>query len=82
MEILQMWFYIIGIIFMVTFILFFVALGIALWEIKKAAQKVPERVESGITSLLANNKFQLVSMIGVPVATFLLGKVRSVLFKR
>ena len=81
METLQMWFYIIGIIFMITFTLVFVALGLALWEIKKAAARVPEKVESTITSLIQNNKMQLVSMIGVPVATFLLGKLRGIFFR-
>lgn len=72
-----MWFYIISIIFMVSLIIVSVMVAVVLFQIQKLVKEAPERIQTGFSSLFDNNKMQVVSMIGLPVATFLLGRIKG-----
>jgi hypothetical protein len=77
MEVLQMWFYILAIIFMLSLTIVFVMVGVVLFQIQRLVKEAPERIQSGLSSLFDTDKMKFVSMIGLPVATFLLSRVKG-----
>lgn len=77
---LQTWVYSIAIVYMLLCIVFLIAAIAVLYKIYTGVKKAPQAAENVITSVIQRNKVELLSMVGIPVVTMLLGKVRKKIF--
>lgn len=78
---LQTIFYTLGIIFMVSWLLFFIGFVIFAFIIYRRIKAFQEEAMAKANEFASMSKTQIATMIGAAVATYLTNKVRS-MFKR
>ena len=74
--------YIIAIIFMLMWIVLVGALIGLIFMVIKLVRETPQKVEEKIAEYFSSNKLEILSTIGVPVATFLISRIKGMMSKK
>lgn len=74
---LQSWFYIIGIIYMVVFIVLMIIIAVAFFLIIRVIKKAPENAASFIENIVGSRKNQFISMAVASIASFIFSKLKK-----
>ncbi|MDA1316842.1 MAG: hypothetical protein O3B87_02340 [bacterium] len=73
---------IIAIIFMIMWIVLIAALLSLIIMIIKLVRETPQKVEEKMKEYFSSNKLEILASIGVPVATFLISRIKGMMSKK
>ncbi len=73
---------IIAILFMVMWIILVAALLSLIIMIIKLVRETPKKVEQKVAEYFRSNKLEILSAIGIPIATFIASRIKGMMKKR
>jgi hypothetical protein len=73
---------IIAIIFMLMWIVLMGALLSLIFMVIKLVRETPQKVEEKIKEYFSSNKLEILSSIGIPVATFIFTRIKGMMKKK
>ena len=73
---------IIAIIFMVMWIILVGALIGLIFMVIKLVRETPKKVEEKISEYFSSNKLEILGSIGIPIATFIVARIRGMMKKK
>lgn len=82
METLQIIFYILGIIFFLSWAVFLGVVTYVIWQSYQSVKDVPQEIQTRITNLFESKKMEMAGMAGVFLSSLVLHKVKGIFFGR
>lgn len=79
---LQTLFYIVSIAFMISVILTFAFVGIALWKLKQQMGKIPTLAKTALAGLAVTKRKEILSAAGLTIGTAIASKLKEKFFDK
>lgn len=80
MEVIQIIFYILGIIFFLSWATFIGVVTYVVWQLYQSVKDAPRDLQLKINHLFESKKMEMAGMAGVFISSLVLGKIKNKIF--
>lgn len=82
METIQIIFYVLGIIFFLSWAAFLGVVTYVIWQLYQSVKDAPQEIQAKISNLFESKKMEMAGMAGVFISSLILGKIKNKIFGR
>lgn len=82
MEILQTIFYILAILFFLSWVVLVGVVSYVIWQMYQSVKDTPQELQTKISTLFSSKKMEMAGMAGVFISSLILGKLKNRFFGR